>query len=195
MQLLLSLFCSCPFSHLKLKSKEDLAFTKIFDNLQSKEVFDYGQLGKMAINVVGLVAMIVFYALILFVGIWAAWYKRNQGTGRKSETIMVAGRDIGMFVGLFTMTGEFFEFVIKTMQVSNLCLLRASHTDLLLFAATWVGGGYINGTTESVYDPSYGLLWSQAAFFYSVALIIGGLLFAKKMRSMVITDLEYFKSV
>jgi len=180
---------------LKLKSKEDLAFTKIFDNLQSKEVFDYGQLGKMAINVVGLVAMIVFYALILFVGIWAAWYKRNQGTGRKSETIMVAGRDIGMFVGLFTMTGEFFEFVIKTMQVSNLCLLRASHTDLLLFAATWVGGGYINGTTESVYDPSYGLLWSQAAFFYSVALIIGGLLFAKKMRSMVITDLEYFKSV
>jgi len=97
---------------LKLKSKEDLAFTKIFDNLQSKEVFDYGQLGKMAINVVGLVAMIVFYALILFVGIWAAWYKRNQGAGRKSETIMVAGRDIGMFVGLFTMTGEFFEFMI-----------------------------------------------------------------------------------
>jgi len=56
--------------------------------------------------------MIVFYALILFVGIWAAWYKRNQGAGRKSETIMVAGRDIGMFVGLFTMTGEFFEFMI-----------------------------------------------------------------------------------
>jgi len=75
------------------------------------------------------------------------------------------------------------------MQVSNLFLLRASHRDLLLFAATVVGGGFINGTTESVYDPSFGLLWTQAAFFYSLTLIIGGLIFAKKMRSMVITDL------
>ena len=34
---------------------------------------------------------------------------------------MLAGRNIGMFVGIFTMT------------------------------ATWVGGGYINGTAEIVY--------------------------------------------
>ena len=93
-------------------------------------MLDYSQPRKMAINAIGLIAMVVFYALILFVGIWASWYKRNQGAGRKSETIMVAGRDIGTFVGLFTMTGGFFEFVIKAMQASNLFLLPALLTQI-----------------------------------------------------------------
>ena len=43
---------------------------------------------------------------------------------------MLAGRNIGMFVGIFTMT------------------------------ATWVGGGYINGTAEVVFRD--GLIWCQA---------------------------------
>ncbi len=64
----------------------------------------------MNIHVEGLVAIIIFYLLILGVGIWAAWKNKNagvmEGTDR-SETIMVGGRDIGLFVGAFTMTGEF----------------------------------------------------------------------------------------
>ncbi|XP_078494543.1 high-affinity choline transporter 1 [Ciona intestinalis] len=107
----------------------------------------------MAVNVPGLVSIIVFYVLILAIGIYAAWTKRRTGRGNESETIMVGGRDIGLFVGSFTMT------------------------------ATWVGGGYINGTSEYVYTPGSGLLWTQAPIGYACALILGGLFFAKKMRS------------
>ncbi len=54
---------------------------------------------------------------------------------------MLAGRNIGMFVGIFTMT------------------------------ATWVGGGYINGTAEIVYK--YGLIWCQAPVGYALSLMLG----------------------
>lgn len=63
----------------------------------------------MAIHTEGLVAIVIFYVLILVVGIWAAWKNKNSGAGEgadQSETIMVGGRDIGLFVGGFTMTGE-----------------------------------------------------------------------------------------
>lgn len=60
----------------------------------------------MAIHVEGLVAIALFYLLILFVGIWAAWKNKRDGTVQ-SESIMVGGRDIGLFVGGFTLTGKF----------------------------------------------------------------------------------------
>lgn len=41
------------------------------------------------------------------------------------------------------------------------------------FSATWVGGGYINGTAEAVYVPGYGLAWAQAPIGYSLSLILG----------------------
>ncbi|CAG0880893.1 unnamed protein product [Cyprideis torosa] len=47
---------------------------------------------------------------------------------------------------------------------------------------TWVGGGYINGTAESVYND--GLIWCQAPFGYALSLIFGGTIFANKMRRM-----------
>ena len=60
----------------------------------------------MAIHMEGLVAIAVFYMLILAVGIWAAWKNKHSGEGTdRSESIMVGGRDIGLFVGGFTMTG------------------------------------------------------------------------------------------
>lgn len=46
--------------------------------------------------------------------------------------------------------------------------------------ATWVGGGYINGSAEYAY--SNGLAWVQAPWGYSLSLILGGLLFAAPMR-------------
>ncbi|KAJ3591687.1 hypothetical protein NHX12_006819 [Muraenolepis orangiensis] len=108
----------------------------------------------MAIHAWGLVAIVIFYLLILFVGIWAAWRNKDSGVGAdRSEIIMVGGRDIGLFVGGFTMT------------------------------ATWVGGGYINGTAEYVYLPDFGLAWAQAPFGYAMSLVVGGLFFAKPMRS------------
>lgn len=47
-------------------------------------------------------------------------------------------------------------------------------------SATWVGGAYINGTAEALYNG--GLLGCQAPVGYALSLVMGGLLFAKKMR-------------
>lgn len=103
------------------------------------------------INLTGLLSIIVFYLLILGVGMWAARKKSNvEGVSEEEET-MLAGRNIGMFVGIFTMT------------------------------ATWVGGGYINGTAEIVYTD--GLVWCQAPFGYALSLMLGGIFFANKMRT------------
>ncbi|OCT95236.1 high affinity choline transporter 1 [Xenopus laevis] len=121
----------------------------------------------MAFHVEGLVAIIIFYLAILFVGIWAAWRTKNlRGDGDPREGIIVGGRDIGLLVGAFTMT------------------------------ATWVGGGYINGTAEAVYVSDYGLAWAQAPIGYSLSLIVGGLFFAKPMRSRgYVTMLDPFQQI
>ena len=42
---------------------------------------------------------------------------------------------------------------------------------IVLFSATWVGGGYINGTAESVYKS--GLVWAQAPWGYATSLALG----------------------
>ena len=55
------------------------------------------------INIAGVVSIVVFYLLILVVGLWAA-RRRKEG----EEEAMLAGRSIGVFVGTFTMTGERF---------------------------------------------------------------------------------------
>lgn len=55
------------------------------------------------INVAGVVSIVLFYVLILAVGIWAG-RKRESGNDSEEE-VMLAGRSIGLFVGIFTMTG------------------------------------------------------------------------------------------
>ncbi|XP_066946719.1 high-affinity choline transporter 1-like isoform X1 [Macrobrachium rosenbergii] len=104
------------------------------------------------VNVAGLVAIIVFYFLILVVGLWAAWKKNRNSDSLEGQgdEVMLAGRDIGLFLGCLTMT------------------------------ATWVGGGYINGSAEAVFAD--GLVWCQAPFGYSLSLVLGGAFFARKMR-------------
>lgn len=57
----------------------------------------------MGVHVVGIVAVIVFYILILGVGLWAARKSRGE---TDSENVMLAGRNIGILVGVFTMTGQ-----------------------------------------------------------------------------------------
>lgn len=103
------------------------------------------------INVWGIVSIAIFYVVILLIGLYASW-KSNTLKDNDSEDLMVAGRSIGMFVGIFTMT------------------------------ATWVGGGYINGTAEAVFTPGSGLVWAQAPIGYGISLFLGGFLFAEKMR-------------
>ena len=56
----------------------------------------------------GLVSMIVFYSLILGVGIWAGKKQKSTEKNPDTEELMLAGRSIGLIVGIFTMTGKFF---------------------------------------------------------------------------------------
>nr|XP_054772634.1 high-affinity choline transporter 1-like [Lytechinus pictus] len=81
------------------------------------------------------------------------WASRKTKGGGNTERVMVGNRDFGWFVGLFTLI------------------------------ATWVGGGYINGTAEVVFTPGWGLVWAQAPWGYSLSFIINGIFFAKPMRA------------
>ncbi|CAB4066248.1 SLC5A7 [Lepeophtheirus salmonis] len=116
-------------------------------------------------NATGLASIIVFYIIILLIGLWAGWKqkKRLRVEGRKedTETVLVANRDIKLFVGIMTM------------------------------GATWVGGGFINGTAEEVYTN--GLVHTLAPFGYSLSILFNAVLFAKKMReSNYITMIDPF---
>ncbi|XP_033489831.1 high-affinity choline transporter 1-like isoform X2 [Epinephelus lanceolatus] len=65
----------------------------------------------MAVNVPGLVAVVVFYIVILVIGIWASRKsKKVEKTcaGTKSEVTIIGGRNISVLVGVFTMTGGLF---------------------------------------------------------------------------------------
>lgn len=120
----------------------------------------------MAFNIAGVLSIIIFYIIILLVGIWAGRKQKSGGEGDEfeQEEVMLAGRNIGVFVGIFTMT------------------------------ATWVGGGYINGTAEVIY--SSGIIWCQAPFGYACSLIVGGYFFANKMREQgYVTMLDPFQNL
>jgi len=132
----------------------------------------------------GVMSIIIFYILILVVGIWAGRKKKSNGEGDEfeQEEVMLAGRNIGLFVGIFTMTGMH--------EVHSF----SPTPDQAHFAATWVGGGYINGTAEVIY--SSGIIWCQAPFGYALSLVVGGFFFANKMREEgYVTMLDPFQEV
>lgn len=56
------------------------------------------------INIAGVVSIVLFYLLILGVGIWAG--RKKEAGNDSEEEVMLAGRSIGLFVGIFTMTGK-----------------------------------------------------------------------------------------
>ncbi|XP_071320208.1 high-affinity choline transporter 1-like isoform X2 [Trachinotus anak] len=109
----------------------------------------------MALNIPGLIMMVAFYLLVLGIGIWASVKSKKMdknSQGVQMEVSFLANRSVSLIVGVFTMT------------------------------ATWVGGAFINGIAESVYDPTKGLIWALIPLQTSIAFIIGGLFFAKPMR-------------
>ncbi|KAM3606573.1 uncharacterized protein V6R79_019014 [Siganus canaliculatus] len=109
----------------------------------------------MALNVPGLVATIVFYLLVLGIGIWASVKSRRDETRTQAshaDMALLGNRKISLVVGIFTTT------------------------------ATWVGGTFIIGTAETVYDPKLGLLWAVMPLAATLAFTVGGLFFAEPMR-------------
>ena len=59
----------------------------------------------MSIFIGGIISIIIFYILILAVGIWAGKKQKSTEKNPDTEEIMLAGRNIGIIVGVFTMTG------------------------------------------------------------------------------------------
>lgn len=96
-------------------------------------------------------AMGAFYLATFAVGIGAA----RRGSGRVGQRslreLMLAGRSLPPWIALCTMS------------------------------ATWVGGGYVNGTAERTFSD--GVFWgAQAGIGYALSLVAGGLFFARSMR-------------
>lgn len=61
----------------------------------------------MALNIPGLVSLSVFFMLTLATGIWASRKsKADQQNRNSAEMAIVGGRNINVFVGLFTATGK-----------------------------------------------------------------------------------------
>lgn len=62
----------------------------------------------MALNVPGVIAVVLFYVLILATGIWAARKSRKaegKSHGDQAEVVLLGDRSISLPVGIFTMTG------------------------------------------------------------------------------------------
>lgn len=100
----------------------------------------------MELNWPVLLSMAVFYLAVLGIGLWAskkASREEKKCTGNISEVTMVGGRNLSLFVSIFTMT------------------------------ATWVGGGYIVGCAEVVYNPKKGLVWALGPIAFAANLILG----------------------
>lgn len=76
----------------------------------------------MAINVGGVISVALFYSLILAIGIYVGWKqkKKLKGNVQDSENIMLAARDLRLFVGILTMCGKLVWSFRVTPQLSHL---------------------------------------------------------------------------
>ena len=94
-----------------------------------------------------------FFSMMFFYALIffaGSYWSKKKQKNNTEADVLLAGRNLPLWIAIFTMS------------------------------ATWIGGGYINGTAEATY--SSGLLWVQAPWGYALSLIVGGLFFAKKMR-------------
>ena len=96
-----------------------------------------------------------FFAMLIFYALifYFGAYAAKLRKNDDVNSVLLAGRQLPLFIAVFTMS------------------------------ATWIGGGFINGTAEYTYDKNFGLIWVQAPWGYALSLIIGGLFFARKMRN------------
>ncbi|KAK7904596.1 hypothetical protein WMY93_017203 [Mugilogobius chulae] len=122
----------------------------------------------MAVNIPGLISILIFYLLVLGTGIWASFKsKREQkkSGAKEMEMAVLGNRSINLVLGVFTMT------------------------------ASWVGGGYILGTAEMAYNPSMGFIFTFTMIMsYCMTFVLCGLAFAKPLREgTCVTMLDHFK--
>ena len=100
-----------------------------------------------------------------------------------SEVFWAGFVAMALFYGLIFYIGAYSGNLRKTNSPTEVMLAGRSlpiGIAILTMSATWVGGGFINGTAEAA--AASGLVWVQAPWGYSLSLIVGGLFFARKMR-------------
>ncbi|XP_068184178.1 high affinity choline transporter 1-like isoform X2 [Antennarius striatus] len=121
----------------------------------------------MAVNIPGVIAMVVFYLLILGTGVWASFKsnKKQKRTGAtRMEMALLGNRNINLVVGIFTMT------------------------------ATWIGGSFIVGSVEVMCTPSMGLARTIIISLSCMSSFLFGLIFVKPMRDRnCVTMLDPFQ--
>ena len=83
---------------------------------------------KMSVHYLGIFSIVFFYLLILGVGMWAA--RKSKGGSSDSEEVMLAGRNIGLLVGVFTMTGA--------RSLSLPCVLCSTLSIQILWMNEWM---------------------------------------------------------
>jgi high affinity choline transporter 7 len=86
------------------------------------------------------------------------WLASRKVREGTAEEMILAGRGLPLWLAIMTMT------------------------------ATWVDGGYLNGTTEEVYKGSVARAL-QPGLCFGISLILGGLFFAREMRRREYTTL------
>ncbi|XP_077388570.1 high-affinity choline transporter 1-like [Festucalex cinctus] len=110
----------------------------------------------MSVDVSGVVMMVLFYLLVLGTGIWASKKTKRMRKNKQANQMditLLGNRGINLVVGVFTMT------------------------------ATFCGGGFVVGLTETVYNPDFGLAWAALIpITISSSFLIGGFFLAKPMR-------------
>lgn len=125
----------------------------------------------------------ILFCFMLFIGM--AFLDQGSGFHWPSYIAMSLFYGIIFFAGLLSAKKE-----TDSEGPENMILAGRSlpvSIALMTMTATWVGGGFINGTAEFVSE--HGLAWAQAPWGYGLSLIFGGLFFAGKMRSLNYTTM------
>ncbi|EEC13706.1 high affinity choline transporter, putative, partial [Ixodes scapularis] len=114
----------------------------------------------MGLSVPGLVASVLFYALIVAVGFWGARRRLDRGrSANPSEDLMLGGRSVGLVVGVFTII------------------------------ATWVDGGLLSGIVEETAVRGVLWCQAPVCFALSL-LFVGAFFSGPMWRSGYVTLLD-----
>lgn len=85
----------------------------------------------MAVNIPGLTAMLLFYLLVLGVGIWASVKSKREASrsaADKIEMALLGNRGVKKAVGIFTMRRCTLEAAVATEQVSRVYVKSCRQT-------------------------------------------------------------------
>ncbi|XP_065291571.1 high-affinity choline transporter 1-like [Dermacentor albipictus] len=123
-----------------------------------------------AINIVALLFIIVYYFAVIIAGVWG----RRKVPPAQSHSIGPHGTGTSRR----NIDDDEVDNYLLRLFVANRQLPR--WLGVASMTATWVGGGYLNGTAEAVYR--YGIVNCQAPLGYAMSLVLGGTFFATKMR-------------